>query len=820
MSSRPLIEVLGARLAVALAVLAAPLAVWQMLPIPEWRVPYFLSWHLLIEVVSIVVALMIAVAALLRAPGDTARQFALGFGFLVVAVLDFLHLASYPDLPDFLTPNTPHKAIVFWLGARFAVAATLLALLWPWLARRFAWPALGWALFVCAAGFELLPAPTFYAEGRLTTEKIALEGGVVLAYLLLAAHFWRRRPDVGVDSGLLAQGLLVLAAGETFFTLYREVSGTANLLGHLYKFAGEAWFFRAIVLARFSRPYALLEKAAAAHAADAARYKTLFESAPEGVLAVAQDGRIVAANTAAHQMFVAPPGALPGRPLTDLIPEEVRAHHARLVADYFAAPHVRPMAQGRDLQAQRFDGKRVFVDIALAPIEIDGQLHALAFLRDASERVQAQRALFHVAHFDRLTGLPNRHSLLQELSKRLSGGSHGVVACFDLDGLARINHVFGHQIGDRLIQAAAHRLREALLADEYLARFEGDEFVLLLPDGVDPEKRLNAMLALLSVEFALPPSLSLTISATAGYARFPEDGIAAELLLQYAELAMFQAKRSLRRGVALFDHATPKKSARYLDLANRMREALARSEFRIVLQPRVKADGRPAGFEALLRWQSANEPISPGEFVPIAEDTGFIAELGAFALQEACRVAADWRAKGLAFGGIAVNLAPRQLANPALCAEIGQTLAHFSLPPSAIEIEVTESTAMGEEHWIGERLCELAAAGFRIALDDFGTGYSSLARLTALPVKVLKIDIAFVRRIGTAEGEGIVRAILSLARTLKLETVAEGVETAAQKAWLIAHGCDEYQGYLESPPLEVAAAEAWLRARLFAPGSA
>lgn len=801
------------RLAVILVVLAVPLAAWQALPLPEWHVPHYLAWHSALETVSVTVSAMIAAVALMRAPGDTERQQALGFGFAVVGLLDLIHLLSFPGLPAFLTPNTTHKTIVFWLGARFTVAITLLALLWPWLARRFALPALLWCAVVIAAGFDIVLHPAFYLEGGLTAAKIAFEWGVMLIYFALGAYFWRHRPDLGIDARSLAQGLLVLGAGELFFRLYREVSGVANLIGHVYKLAGEAWFFRAIVVARFSHPYELLARESAAHEAEALRYRTLFEGAPEGVLVVDRQGRIVAANAAAHRLFAAAPGTLTGAPLADLLPPDVRERHTALLAGYFAAPRVRPMAEGRDLQAQRLDGSRFYADIALAPIEVDGVIHALAFLRDVSERVGDQQRLRFLAHYDALTGLPKRSLLIETLSQRLAEGKRGAVACINLDGLARINHVFGHAVGDRLIQSAARRLREAIGPEEFLARLEGDEFVLLLPESQSVETRLQTLIDLLSVGFALPPSLTLSVSATAGYVRHPEDGIAAELLLQYAELAMFQAKRSFRRGVALFDHAAPAKSARFVAIAGRLHEALAAHEFRIVLQPRVRADGGVGGFEALLRWRSKEGEISPADFIPVAEETGFIAELGAFALEEACRVAADWRAKGLGFGNIAVNLAPRQVASPTLLAEISQVLRRHGTPAAAIEFEVTESTAMDEEHWIVGRLRELAAAGFKIALDDFGTGHSSLARLSMLPVGRLKIDIAFVRRIGTREGEGVIRAILALARSLGLATVAEGVETAKQKAWLLAQGCDEIQGYLESPPLEISAAEAWLRAQ-------
>ncbi|HWP00919.1 MAG TPA: EAL domain-containing protein [Methylococcus sp.] len=808
------------RLARFLVAVAVPLLLWHAWHGEEGWIPSYHALHTLLEVISVSTSLMVAVAALV--PGEHTRPLlpCLGAGFLTVAVLDLFHLLSFPGLPDFFTVNTVHKSIVFWLGARYAVAFALGCALAP----RYRLLAPGFFLFwlgaVSLAGWAPEGTlPPLYDSGGLTPLKIGLEWGVGLLYLGLARFLWRQTEELPVDGRCLAMGLLVLATGELFFTQYVRVSGIANLLGHCYKIAGEAFLFYAIVVARFIAPYRELAIEKCRHEETARRYRALFEEAPEGVLVVAADaGTIVAANPAAETLFQAGSGGLVGLAVEELIPAETQIAHVGYRQSYQENPRRRPMGTGLDLEGLRRDGSRFYADIALAPLDLEGRAHTLVFVRDVSQQVEDRRRLTQLVYFDDLTGLPNRRGLRAALAERVAMGDVWIVLCFDLDGLARINHVFGHAKGDQVLVRVAERLGKALRPGEYLARFQGDEFVVLLPRNTALEARVRDLLGALGRPVELPPDLRLRVAATGGYARYPEDASDPETLLRYAELAMFSAKRRQRRGVEGFDASVPVRTARWLALASRLSEALAAGEFFLVFQPRVQlATGRVAGFEVLLRWRGKDGTVNPAEFIPVAEETGFILELGQWVLEEACRVFHSWIEAGLEPGRLAVNLSLRQLADPEFLGRLEHVLAATGLPPHRLELEVTESAAMEEAEWILPHLHALHRAGITLALDDFGTGYSSLAHLQSLPVSVLKIDLTFIRRLGTRDGEAIVRTILALAKSLGLFTVAEGVETDAQCRWLETQGCTEMQGYLESPPLEAEAARQYLERRRLSP---
>lgn len=808
------------RMARLLVAVALPLLLWQALLGEAWQIPFYPAVHTLLEVISVASLLLIAVAALV--PGERPQPLlpCLGAGFLTVALLDLFHLLSFPGLPDLFTTNSVHKSIVFWLGARYAVAFTLGFALTP--RYRLFVPGffLVWVIAVSLGGWAREGIlPPFYDSGGLTPFKIGLEWGVTACYLTLAGFLWRLSESLPVDGRCLAMGLLVLATGELFFTQYVQVSGIANLLGHYYKIAGEAFFFYGIVVARFIGPYRELAAEMARHEETARRYRALFEEAPEGVLVVTADsGTIVAANPAAEALFRAESGGLTGLAVEELIPPETRTIHAGYRQSYQENLRRRPMGMGLDLEALRRDGSRFYADIALTPVELEGRVHILVFVRDVSQQVEDRRRLTQLVYCDDLTDLPNRRGLREALAERVASGNAGVVLCFDLDGLARINHVFGHAKGDQVLAKVAGRLRSALHPGEYLARFQGDEFVLLLPRSAALEARIRDLLGVLDQPVELPPDFKLRVAATGGYARYPEDASDPETLLRYAELAMFSAKRRQRRGVAVFNASVTVRTARWLALASRLAEALAAGEFFLVFQPRVQlAAGKLAGFEVLLRWRGKDGPVSPAEFIPVAEETGFILELGQWALEEACRVFQVWIEAGLDPGRLAVNLSLRQLADLDFLPGLERILVVTGLPRHRLEFEVTESAAMEEAEWILPLLQALHQAGITLALDDFGTGYSSLARLQSLPVSVLKIDLTFIRRLDTRDGEAIVRTILALAKSLGLFTVAEGVETVAQREWLQAHGCTEIQGYLESPPLEVEAAWQYLERRRLSP---
>lgn len=334
----------------------------------------------------------------------------------------------------------------------------------------------------------------------------------------------------------------------------------------------------------------------------------------------------------------------------------------------------------------------------------------------------------------------------------------------------------------------------------------------MLLDGDGALERLAHLQASTRAPFELDSGLIVELGVSGGYTRLSVDSADLASSLQQAQSALHAGERSAPGSLFAFDVTQFERSRRWTQIGSRLRAALQRNEFRVVYQPRVLLDGeRHAGFEALLRWHSDDGAIEPGEFVRIAEESGFIGELGDHALALALAQLRDWQAQGLPCARLSVNLSMRQLTDPGLPARLNAAIAAHGLSPSLLEIEITETAAMEHAELVLPQLLALASSGFTLAIDDFGTGYSSLARLQELPCAVIKIDLGFVRRLGTPGGDELMCSLLGLVRDLGREAVAEGVETAAQRDWLKAAGCHEAQGYWYARPLEAAAATEWLR---------
>jgi len=433
----------------------------------------------------------------------------------------------------------------------------------------------------------------------------------------------------------------------------------------------------------------------------------------------------------------------------------------------------------------------------------------VGIVRDITERKAAEAQLAHQATHDPLTGLPNRTLLLDRLGQALDrarrGEPSGAVLFLDLDRFKEVNDTLGHDAGDRLLIAVAGRLRQALREGDTLTRLGGDEFVALLAgaagagEATEVAARLAAALArpftIAGHEYLVAASVGIVL-ATGAYAR-------AEEVLRDADVAMYRAKAAGGDGYALFDPAMQAALVAHVALERELRGALDRDEFALQYQPIVDLHtGRVVRVEALVRWHHPTRGlVPPGAFIPLAEEIGFIVPLGRWVLGEACRQARSWRAAGMPVA-VAVNLTTREFQHPGLAGEVVAALAAAGLEARWLRLEITESLAMRDAAATVTTLVALRELGVQVAIDDFGTGYSSLAYLKRLPVDALKIDKAFIDGLGTGEGDtAIVEAIITLAHTLGLQVIAEGVETAAQAEWLRALGCDLAQGYHFARPL-------------------
>jgi len=444
---------------------------------------------------------------------------------------------------------------------------------------------------------------------------------------------------------------------------------------------------------------------------------------------------------------------------------------------------------------------------------------------DATVR-EKMEALNQLAHFDQLTGLPNRVSLREDidtiLRERAGDPAHPItVAMLDLDGFKDVNDTLGHSVGDRLLQEVARRLT-SVLGETRVYRLGEHEFVLVLEKCGDPlvaSDVVETILKRLTAQFDLDGH-QLFVAANVGLAIAPAHGSNVDDLLANADLALYDTKAAGSRSCRLYVPTLRARAKHRRELDTELRRACANQEFVLYFQTQVRSsDGAVIGAEALLRWHHPERGIlAPGAFIDALGESAVAIETGRWILTDACKTAACWRAKGLPPIRMGVNLFPAQFRNGSLLLDVEQALSESGLPPDALELEITENIALGREEGTLAPLKALRARGVGIAFDDFGTGYASLSYLTRYPLTRIKIDRSFIQKIGeqsAAEDTAIVRSIIVMGRNLGLEVIAEGVETTAQADFLKAEGCPELQGFLFSKPLPANAFEHYLRLGIF-----
>jgi len=426
-----------------------------------------------------------------------------------------------------------------------------------------------------------------------------------------------------------------------------------------------------------------------------------------------------------------------------------------------------------------------------------------------------QNRLRTLAHFDPLTGLPNRvlaRDRLEHAKERIDRrGGWLAVLFIDLDRFKTLNDSYGHDFGDLVLQGVARRLQQRCRTEDTLARLGGDEFLLILEQLPSPgvaSQVAKSLLDALKAPLILDEARELYVGASIGIALYPRDGSNAHELIRNADAAMYRAKA---RGRNTYSHYLPcltaEARARF-ELERSLRGALRNNELSLNYQPLVDlASGRCIGAEALLRWHSPDHgKVGPDRFIPLAEENGQIVALGTWVLQQACMQASEWRRAGLLLDTIAVNLSPIQFMQQNLVPVVRAALDASGLPAHCLDLEITEGALMQHKAQAEQTLGELRALGVRISVDDFGTGYSSLAYLRRFALDKLKIDKSFLTGLPRDPSDNqLVQTIIALARNLQLSVLAEGVETEEQKAWLQAHGCDQCQGYLLGRPMTAAA---------------
>ena len=435
----------------------------------------------------------------------------------------------------------------------------------------------------------------------------------------------------------------------------------------------------------------------------------------------------------------------------------------------------------------------------------------VAILRDISERKRAEERIFHMAHHDTLTGLPNRSLIADRLQQAIAHAERNaesvLVAFIDLDSFKLVNDTLGHTAGDELLREVASRMVGCVRREDTVGRFGGDEFVLVLPHVDDNAAVLVPLLNKILEAVVKPVVLegqSCQVSCSIGVSVYPRDGRDADTLMMHADAAMYQAKESGKNNCKFYTREMNAGLEDKLSLGEGLRKALDERQLYLAYQPKVELQsGRMIGVEALLRWQHPERGvIRPDQFIPLAEENGMIIPIGEFALREACRQARAWQDAGLPPLAVSVNVSARQFEDPRLVERVAAALEWSGLAPQWLELELTESLVMRDVPQSVAKMGQLGAMGVALSIDDFGTGYSSLAALKSFPISRLKIDQSFVRDLcGSADDQAITCAIITLSHQMDMKVIAEGVETEQQRRFLQQHGCDEVQGYLYSRPV-------------------
>jgi diguanylate cyclase (GGDEF)-like protein/PAS domain S-box-containing protein len=546
---------------------------------------------------------------------------------------------------------------------------------------------------------------------------------------------------------------------------------------------------------------------------------TVFEQSGEGILITDAQHKIILVN----QAFIA---------ITGYSESDALGHDPSILSSgrhdqaFYRAMWDDIRTQGRwqgEVWNRRKDGSLYPEQLSIIRVlDAKGEvIHYIGISSDITQHKEAQARIQRLAHFDPLTGLPNRALLNDRVNHDLSTAqrNHAPLAVLfvDLDHFKNVNDTLGHRIGDELLIAVAGRLKAVVRDVDTVSRQGGDEFILILPDtGADGAAHVAGKLLEAVAQPCQIEGFDLTVTLSIGIALYPSDGDDFEALSRSADAAMYRAKHDGRNTYRFFTAEMQARSAHILQMESALRRVLERNQLLLHFQPQLSLpDNRLIGVEALLRWQHPEMGmIAPADFIPIAEESGQILPIGEWALRTAVQQMKAWMDAGLVPMTMAVNLSAVQFRHPQLPERVAQILDEMKLPPQYLELELTESVAMDDAPAAIAIMDLLHARGVRMSIDDFGTGYSSLSYLKRFKVHRLKIDQSFVRDIGEdPEDRAIVRAIISLAQSLGLHTIAEGVETEAQLTFLREQGCNEVQGYYFSKPMPADAFEAFVRAR-------
>lgn len=547
-------------------------------------------------------------------------------------------------------------------------------------------------------------------------------------------------------------------------------------------------------------------------------YQNFVMHASDAVILTDKNDRIISWNLAAETIFGYTAEEALDQVIETIIPERYREEHREKVTSYLHTGHTNMNGKTVELLGLKKDDTELSIELSISILKREEETYFSRIIRDISERKKAEEQINELVYRDPLTELPNRRLFNNYLSKSIEqtsiDGQMLAVMFIDLDRFKNINDSLGHATGDSLLKEVARRMEACIGRKDMLARQGGDEYILIFPRTSHKEVANTAQAILKSINQPFfHEQNELIISGSIGISMYPEDGLEAETLVKHADLSMYRAKELGKNNYQFFTKDMNEIIANKMNLELGLRKALINEEFELYYQPQVDVrTGKVKGMEALIRWQHPEHGlVPPNQFIPLAEETGLIISIGKWVMQTACEQAKKWELMLHRPLRVSVNISALQFQQTDFTEVVKEVLETTKLPASSLELELTESIVQDPEHALPV-MNQLKEMGVLLSLDDFGTGYSSLSYLRSFPLDTLKIDKLFIDNMNDVKDDAIVRTIISMANSLELNVIAEGVETVDQLTSLAGKACDEYQGYLFSKPVPHQALEKILQA--------
>ncbi|HSH98006.1 MAG: EAL domain-containing protein [Methylophilaceae bacterium] len=636
---------------------------------------------------------------------------------------------------------------------------------------------------------------------------------MLLAFLLLPMVMW-----VTMRFGLMGASILVLGISIIAISTAANASGPFSH-ANPHQTAIELWVFMStlsLVVLMISALRAEWDAIEQAMLSSEIKLRAVIDGALDAIVTIDENGHLQEFNPAAERIFGYTREQVIGRPLAEvIIPPAQRHAHAIGHRKFIATGKKNIFNKRLEMNAIRADGSEFPVELTITSVDNMGLPLVTGFIRDITERKQAEQEIRNLAFFDALTGLPNRRLLQDRLEQALvSSGrtlQYGAVIFIDLDNFKALNDTRGHALGDILLIEIARRLSECVRADDTVARLGGDEFVLVLENLSDDLTQSIAQAKLLAEKIQATINQPYYLqeiehhhTSSIGISLFQGVDIAAQELLKRSDTAMYQAKSAGRNTFVFFDPNMQAALEKRSRIEAEMRKALVQHEFEVYYQPQVDEQSRIIGAELLIRWmQPEHGLVMPMEFIPLAEETSLIIPIGHWVLRQACEQLKVWQSRPEKQQlTLSVNVSAVQFRQASFVDDVAAMLVETGISPSLLKLELTESTVLDNLNDTVRKMMALRAIGVRLSMDDFGTGYSSLAYLKQLPFSQVKIDKSFVRDIvEDANDAAIVQAIVAISKSLEINVIAEGVETKSQLDFLVEYGCRQFQGYFFARPL-------------------